>query len=171
MVTGDLGETRGGSVTAETGGSTTGGSTTGGSTTGGSTTGDSTTGGTGAAADLVLDPASLVFFELPINSLRYAVGGFDPEHQTCVTVIFFGDIMAEQCDNFMVGDSNGFPYVFITPAAAPPCMDWDYGGNVTLDAASGCVQRTNFDPLTIAIDMALTVSGAPFTGTIAVASP
>ncbi len=140
-----------------------------------SSTTTSTTSDTGdtsdAATDLVLDPASLVFFELPINSLRYAVGGFDPAQHTCVTVIFFDDLATRRCDDFQTGDTNGVPYVFIAPNAAPPCMDWGYGGNVTLDAATGCVELTSHDPLTIALDMMLTVSGAPFTGTITVASP
>jgi hypothetical protein len=135
----------------------------------GPSTSDTST--TGPATGLVLDPASLNFFELPIGSVRYAVAGFDPAQQTCVSVIFFGDIETEVCDAFEVGDNAGFPYVFITPDATPPCMDWDYAGNVTLDAASGCVRLTSHDPLTIALDMTLAVSGEPFTGTITVASP
>lgn len=47
----------------------------------------------------------------------------------------------------------------------------DCAGKVTLDAAAGCVHLTSHDPLTIALDMTMTVTGAPFTGTITVAGP
>jgi hypothetical protein len=145
-----------------------------------STTGDATsttcepassTGETTGGADaLVLDPRTLVFFDLPIGSIRYAVGGFDPDAQTCVSIIFFDPGEQQHCDDFQTGDNSGFPYVFIVPNSAPPCMEWDYAGNVQLDAASGCMQLTNPFPAEIAIDMELSVSGAPFTGTISVAS-
>ncbi len=158
--TSSTGEPSTSSTTSSTGDTT--------STSGSTVTTDTTTGG---GSGLVLDPASLVFFELPINSIRYAVAGFDPAQQTCVAVIFFGDIETEQCDTFKTGDDFGFPYVVVTPNATSPCMDWDYTGNVTLDSASGCVQLTASNPLQIAIDMAMTVSGPPFTGAITVASP
>lgn len=135
------------------------------------TTGESTdTGTTGDPGGLVLAPETLVFFDLPINSIRYAVGGFDPEQQTCVSIIFFDPGAEQHCDDFQTGDMFGFPYVFIVPAAAPPCMEWDYAGNVVLDAAAGCMQLTNPFPAEMTIDMQLSVSGAPFTGTISVAS-
>lgn len=136
------------------------------------TTGESTdtTGTTGDPGGLVLDPETLVFFDLPINSIRYAVGGFDPDQQTCVSIIFFDPGAEQHCDDFQTGDMFGFPYVFIVPAAAPPCMEWDYAGNVVLDAAAGCMQLTNPFPAEMTIDMQLSVSGAPFTGTISVAS-
>jgi hypothetical protein len=156
--TGGVGETTGGGSTSGSTGSSTGGS---------SGEGDSST---GAGDGLVLDPDTLVVFELPINSLRYAVSGFDADHATCVSIIFTYPGDEQHCDDFMVGDDLGFPYVFVTPDAAPPCMDWDYQGNVQLDAASGCMQLTDPAPPAITIDMTLEVSGAPFTGTISVAS-
>lgn len=174
---GSSGEPTGSGADASSAGSSSGGV---GETTGGTTSGESSEGGgsstgagdssTGAAADLVLDPDTLVVFELPINSLRYAVSGFDAEHATCVSIIFTYPGEEQHCDDFTVGDDAGFPYVFITPDAAPPCMDWDYQGNVQLDAASGCMQLTKPFPPEITIDMQLAVSGAPFTGSIAVAS-
>lgn len=169
--------TDGSGAEASSAGSSSGGV---GGTTGGTTGGESSEGGgsstgagdssTGAAAALVLDPDTLVVFELPINSLRYAVSGFDAEHATCVSIIFTYPGEEQHCDDFTVGDDAGFPYVFITPDAAPPCMDWDYQGNVQLDAASGCMQLTKPSPPEITIEMQLEVSGAPFTGSIAVAS-
>lgn len=126
-------------------------------------TGSSTTGGD---TGLVLDPATLVFFELPINSIRYAVAGYDPGHDTCVSIIFNNPDVVQHCDDFM----DGFPYVVITPGGSPPCMDWEYAGDVTLDMAAGCMQVTSLAPLAIDIDMTLQVSGDVFTGTIAVSN-
>ena len=145
--TGDTGDTGASDVTGETTGET-----------------------TGAPDGLVLDPETLVFFELPIGSIRYAVGGFDPAQQTCVTIIFYHPGEQEHCDDFKVGDTFGFPYVYIYPSPIASCTDWDYGGNVQLDAATGCMQVVELSPTMITIDMQLTVSGAAFTGTISVAS-
>ncbi len=125
---------------------------------------------TGGAGGLVLDPSTLVMFELPIGSIRYAVGGHDPGHNTCVAIIFMNPGKEEHCDDFEVGEGGMFPYVVITPDAAPPCMDWGYSGNVTVDAASGCMQVSSELPLAITIDMNLSVSGDIFSGTIAVAN-
>lgn len=125
---------------------------------------------TGGAGGLVLDPSTLVMFDLPIGSIRYAVGGHDPEHDTCVSIIFYHPGMEEHCDDFEVGEGGKFPYVVITPGGSPPCMDWDYSGNVTVDAAAGCMQVTSEAPLAISIDMNLSVSGDSFSGTIAVAN-
>ncbi len=125
---------------------------------------------TGGGDGLVLDPSTLVIFELPIGSIRYAVAGHDPGHNTCVSIIFMYPGMEEHCDDFDVGEGGMFPYVVITPDAGPPCMDWDYAGNVTVDAASGCMQVTSEFPLAITIDMNLSVSGDIFSGTIAVAN-
>ncbi len=125
---------------------------------------------TGGAGGLVLDPSTLVMFELPIGSIRYAVGGHDPEHNTCVSIIFSNPGVEEHCDDFDVGEGVNFPYVVITPGGSPPCMDWDYAGNVTVDAAAGCMQVTSEFPLAISIDMNLSVSGDSFSGTIAVSN-
>lgn len=135
----------------------------------GTDSGDSTGSGastTGGEAGLVLDPSTLVFFELPINSIRYAVGGYDPGHDTCVSIIFNNPGLEQHCDDFVVD----FPYVVITPGGAPPCMDWDYSGDVVVDAAAGCMQVTSQGPLAIDIDMTLKVSGDGFSGTIAVSN-
>jgi hypothetical protein len=132
--------------------------------------GESGESSTGPAPDgLVLDPGSLELFWLPINSLRAAVGGFDAATNTCVTVMFmFGDTTVEHCE---FQPDGLFPYVLITPDSAPPCVQWDYGPNVAIEAVSGCMQVTSEEPLDISIDMTLEVGGGPFSGKITVKSP
>jgi hypothetical protein len=133
-----------------------------------------TDGTTSSGGDVLeLDPQTLVYFELPIGSIRYAVGGHDPARDTCVSIIFSisGPIQEEpHCDDFDLSNGpSGFPYVLITPAASPPCEQWDYAPNVEAVAASGCVQLHPFvEPLHIDIDMAIEVDGQLFTGTILV---
>lgn len=125
---------------------------------------------TGPGPDgLVLDPATLEFFWLPIDSLRAAVGGFDAATNTCVTVMFMlGDTSVEHCEFLPDGL---FPYVLITPDSAPPCTQWDYVPNVEIQTVAGCMQVTSQDPLDITLDMTLEVSGGPFSGKITVKSP
>lgn len=116
----------------------------------------------GAGATMILDPATLEFFELPIGSLRYAVSGQDQASDTCVTLVWWGSF-DPMCA--MPGMRN-WPYVIVTPGARAPCMQWDYGGNLTVDDASGCVEFTSTPPLTATVDVTVQVSGAAFTGTI-----
>jgi hypothetical protein len=114
--------------------------------------------------ELVLDPDTLEFFELPIGSVRYAVAGQDMDSDTCVTLVWWGSedpICAQP-------DMQGWPYVVITPNVQAPCTQWDYGGNVTLADAQGCANFT-YGPdfsFTAEIDVSLEVSGDVFTGTI-----
>lgn len=157
------------------GGSTSGGSTgavgeTGGESSGGESSGGETADGTSGGGDgVVLDPDTLNFFWLPINSLRAGVGGFDEATNTCVTVIFtfdgFQDAMSEHC---AFDPMLGFPYVVVTPDAAPPCDQWDYAGNAEVESAMGCEQVVGDNPLKIDIDMTLAVSGL---GMVTVKSP
>jgi len=153
------------STSADTGGdSSTGGEST--------STGGSTSGTTGDGDGLVLDPDTLHFFWLPINSLRAAVGGFDAQTNTCVSVIFFFDGFQDAMDEHCVWDPmNLSPYVVITPDAAPPCDQWDYAGNVEVLSATGCQQVIQDEPPVQNIDMVLDVAGVPFTGKITVKSP
>lgn len=167
------GETNGSTSVGETGGeSSTSGEGGESTSTGGSTGDDTTSGTTGEVDGLVLDPDTLNFFWLPINSIRAAVGGFDEASNTCVSVIFFfdgfQDAMAEHC---MWDPMNFTPYVVITPDAAPPCDQWDYAGNVEVVSAVGCQQVIQDEPPVMNIDMVLEVEGAPFTGKITVKSP
>lgn len=132
----------------------------GGTSAGGS--GGTAAGGGGGGSLMVLDPSSMELFELPIGSLRYAVGGHHGPSNTCVTLVWWGSFQPLCAMNGM----QEWPYVVITPNAAPPCTQWDYSGNVNADAATGCVQFTNTPPLTAAVDVTVDVSGGLFTGTI-----
>jgi hypothetical protein len=86
----------------------------------------------------------LVFFDLPIDSLRYAVSGHDRATGLCITAVFFLNEQApldRRCDDF---DHTWFPYVVVEPADAAGC--WDYGSDVTLESARGCVDWAAFGP-------------------------
>jgi hypothetical protein len=174
------GTTSGGTTTTDPPDTTTAADSSGPADTGGETStsasssgGDDVTSGgsTGPVADgLVLDPETLEFFWLPINSIRAGVGGFDPVANTCVSIIFHftsQDTLDEHC---AFDPMNQFPYVVVTPDSQPPCMDWDYAGEVTVDSAVGCMQVTSENPLDMNIDIVLEVSGVPFTGTISVSN-
>lgn len=160
-----------GSTSDATSAATSGGPTTD-ATTSEATSGESTGGESTGGVGLVLDPSTLEDFWLPINSIRAGVGGFDPVTKSCVSVIFFfdshPDSLAQHCS---FAPMELFPYVVVTPDSAPPCQQWDYGGNVTVTAASGCMQVMSEDPIDIAIDMTIEVQGGPFPGTITVQSP
>ena len=107
---------------------------------------------------LILDPASLTFFDLPINSIRGAVSGYDAAARTCVTIVWDYSNTAHDlvpwCDEF----GAGFPYVLVVRDTDGPCGQWDYSANVTATAAEGCVQ---FQGLGIGaldlVDVAVTV--------------
>jgi hypothetical protein len=103
---------------------------------------------------MVLDPATLEFFELPIGSARYAVAGQDQASNTCVTLVWWASF-DQMC---ATPSMETWPYVIVTPGAQAPCMQWDYSGNVAVDSATGCVQFSG-PPLTASIDMAIEVSG------------
>jgi hypothetical protein len=155
---------------ASTGAITSAGST-GTSGTGGDSTGAASTGGdggstTGSDDALVLDPATLEVFNLPINSIRYAVAGHDAAHDMCVSIIWFEPPPGEHCDDF--GAPPDEPYVWIEEEASPPCMGWGYAGNVELVAASGCYEFVSFEPPAVSLAMTLEVVGDLFTGTITV---
>src|SRR5690349_896811 len=49
---------------------------------------------------IVLDPSTISFMWLPINSLRGAFSGYDPLTQTCATVIWYEDsaVFASRCE-------------------------------------------------------------------------
>lgn len=169
-----------GTTATATGGSTTSVATTTDATSGGPTgvaTGEASSGGssddgTTGVGGLVLEPETLEDFWLPINSIRAGVGGFDAATQTCVSVIFFFDSHPDALAQHCSFDPMGlFPYVIVTPDSAPPCQQWDYGGNVTVTAAAGCMQVISEDPIDIAIDMTVEVSDGPFPGTITIQSP
>jgi hypothetical protein len=129
----------------------------------GGTAGDP--GGGGSDTTVVLDPQTLEFFDLPIGSVRSAVGGHHPASNTCVSLIWFAGAGQQVCAG---GTPDTWPYVVVTPDAQPPCTQWDYGGNVMVDAASGCVQFSDTFPLSATIEMSVTISGGSLTGTVLV---
>lgn len=139
--------------------------------TGGDATGAGSTGGvggsTGGGDTLELDPRTMQFFNLPIDSLRYAAAGHDAGHGLCVAIIWFDPPPGEHCD---VEPMPLSPYVWIEPGS-PPCMGWDYGPNVELVSASGCYEWVSFEPPAATLDLTLEVVGEAFTGTITVNNP
>jgi uncharacterized membrane protein len=83
-----------------------------------------------------------IFFDLPINSLRYAVSGYDPGTDLCVTAIWFLRRARDQirhCDDF----GPLFPYVLIAPGEPAGC--WDQGTVVEPSSVSGCVDWAAFN--------------------------
>ena len=114
---------------------------------------DSDAGGVPGA--FALDPASLLFYDLPINSVRYAVSGLEPTANMCVTLVWFiteptgGDYHLCGLDPT---PPSLRPYAIVapvTPAEPPPpdgpqygaglCEVWDYGANATVVDVAGCV--------------------------------
>jgi hypothetical protein len=139
------------------------------------------TGGTGGAAGstpdaghppdtIVLDPSTIQFFALPINSMRAAISGWDPAVKACATITWDysnnGMYLGAHCDNFKAG----FPYVNITMNTDGPCGAWQYAGNVELDAAKGCVDFKMFGPASVdLVDVVAHVHGSAFTGSVVAA--
>ena len=95
-------------------------------------------------SDLVLDPDSLTFFYLPIDSIRFAVSGHDPEAQVCVTLVWdFSNTGREPgafCDDF----GPGFPYAIVVPDTDGPCGAWDYAETHPVLNAEGCLDMAGF---------------------------
>jgi hypothetical protein len=95
-------------------------------------------------ADLVLDPNSLTFFDLPIGSIRFAVSGHDPEARVCVTLVWdFSNTGREPgafCDDF----GPGFPYAIVIPDTDGPCGAWEYAETHPVQHAEGCLDMVGF---------------------------
>ena len=116
---------------------------------------------------LTLDPSTLTFFSLPIDSVRFAVSGFDPAAHVCVTLVWDysnnGQYMGAHCDDFF----PGFPYVIIVPSEDGACGAWEYSSDITVDQATGCVDFEEAGPIGVnLIDVEVKVTSATFTGTI-----
>ncbi len=118
---------------------------------------------------LHLDPSTLVFFGLPINSLRLGVSGYDPAAQACASLIWdfsnTGHVPGAHCGDFQ----DGFPYVIVKPNQSKPCPElWDYGTNLSVTNAAGCVDfaaagsPVSFD----LVDATVDVTGPGFQGTV-----
>jgi hypothetical protein len=130
-------------------------------------------GGAQEPDDLIVidDP---IFFDLPINSLRYAVSGYDADTDLCATAIFsIGDAsdLTRHCDDF----GPQFPYVVIAPGESAGC--WHYGTDVELLSVDGCVDFAAFNfPIipgkddgvehTDEVDLELRVTSDVFSGTV-----
>lgn len=94
--------------------------------------------------ELVLDPNSLMFFDLPIGSIRFAVSGHDPVARVCVTLVWdFSNTGREPgpfCDDF----GPGFPYAIVFQDTDGPCGEWEYAGTHPVLDAEGCLDMAGF---------------------------
>jgi hypothetical protein len=140
----------------------------------GSAGSDAGAGGAAVSADrLVLDPSSLVFYGLPIDSIRYAVTGYDASQRTCVTVVWqFENAtrLGASCDVFTTRAPAYFnPYVVLKTDTDGPCTDadWDYAGNVDTTSSIGCFDYAAHGGVGVdVVDVAIGVQGTAFTGTV-----
>jgi hypothetical protein len=94
----------------------------------------------GPANRLVFDQPA--FFDLPINSIRYALSGYDAAADICVTAVWFFTDQAAQ-DRLCSPDFDGQTvYFIVSPGESAGC--WDYDGNATIDRVDGCVDWSAF---------------------------
>ena len=128
---------------------------------------DGASGDASTAGTLTLDPATLTFFALPIDSIRYAVAGYDPVARACATLIWdysnTGHVLSATC---VAGEH--FPYALVELDTDGPCGAWDYGASgESVTSADGCVDFAGVTPTSIdLVDVTVAVTGTPFTGTI-----
>lgn len=107
-------------------------------------------------------------FDLPINSVRHAVSGYDAATDLCISLIWYVDTFEETrfCE---LGDTLE-TYVWIEAGASPGC--WDYAGNAELLAQRGCADFGELtEPADDAIDVAVDVTSDLFTGTVHFKTP
>lgn len=173
-------EATGGAIPGSTGGESSGGAAPvsggvggqangGAESSGGNARAEGGAGGVAISGDrLVLDPSSLVFYYLPIGSLRGAVTGYDPKQRACATIVW--EPPQATCNVFDVLGANLYnPYVVIKTDTAGPCteQDWDYQGNVATTGSTGCVDFASLGGVaTDMVDVEINVEGSAFTGTI-----
>lgn len=94
--------------------------------------------GLSATTTYHLDPASLRFFGLPINSSRFGVGGLDVASRTCLSVIWdFSNTGHGLGSGVCGGFGAGFPYLVVTTDTDGPCDQWGYAGLPFL-SGDGC---------------------------------
>jgi hypothetical protein len=126
------------------------------------------------AAAEILAPGLIViddpiFFDLPISSLQYAVSGYDPGTDLCVTAIWpIRDARdwIRHCDDF----GPGFPYVVIKPGEPAGCLS--PVADVELLSASGCVDWAAFGSgHTDEVDLELQVASDVWSGTVRIDGP
>jgi hypothetical protein len=166
---GSAAEASGGTATAAAGSA---GEASGGASTGGTVGSEAGAGGAPVSGNrLVLDPSSLVFFGLPIDSIRFAVTGYDAHQHACATIVWMPAVASNPPAMCNVFEPDGLqnPYVIIQPDTNGPCteQDWDYSGNVTTTSSTGCVDFTDAGAVgTGMVDAEIGVEGDLFTGTI-----
>jgi len=107
-----------------------------------------------------IDPESIVIFDLPITSTRFAAAGFDAASGICASIIWDysnNDLeIARHCDDF--GTYPDFHYVLVREP--PESCDnlqgfWDYSG-LEPASVSGC-----FDPAAGSVNVQLEVFTVP----------
>jgi hypothetical protein len=121
----------------------------------------------------VVEPSSLDFYYLPINSLRGAVTGYVPEARACVTVVWdysnTGRLPVRlRCDE----QGDGFPYVILETDTDGPC-DQSLGaevGEVIVAEAKGCVDFAGEAGSLDLVDVSLEVESEAFTGELVVSN-
>ncbi|MBM4394263.1 MAG: hypothetical protein FJ087_01075 [Deltaproteobacteria bacterium] len=118
------------------------------------------------ADEIRLAPATLSFYGLPIGSVRFAVSGRDPEKHACATIVWdFSNTdhaLRAHCHDF----SDHFPYVIVKTGTDADC-GWDYGTDLAVTKADGCVDFAAFGPASLdLVDVDLEVAGAGFAGRI-----
>ena len=121
----------------------------------------------------VVEPGSLEFFFLPINSVRGAVSGYVPEARACVTVVWDYSNTGRfpvrlRCDE----QGDGFPYVILETETDGPCGQ-GLGvemGNAVVTEAKGCVDFAGEPGSLDLVDVSLEVESEAFTGEIVVSN-
>jgi hypothetical protein len=105
-----------------------------------------------------------IFFDLPTGLIRYAVSGYDPGTDLCVTAIWeIRDIsdQSRHCDDF----GPRFPYVVIAPGKPAGC--WYSKTSAELLSISGCVDWAAFGSgHTDEADLELQVASDVWSGTV-----
>ena len=154
---------------------------------------DAAAGSDAAGADAAvgvrsLDPASVIFYDLPINSLRYAVSGLEPQSGLCVTLVWYvsepsSDGSYQFCG--LAPDPPGLqPYALVAPMTAPdpwmsgdpiygsrPCEVWDYGPHATVQALDGCARFNDLPVSSGQADLVVTLDSPLLSGQVAIRSP
>lgn len=108
----------------------------------------------GGPIPVLIDAESIVFFSLPVSSVRYAAAGFDSATSVCAVIIWDYSnnelTPGPHCDDF--GTYPSFPYV-VVHEQVQGCdnVQGDYAG-VEPEVAQGC-----FDPLADSVDVELEV--------------
>lgn len=132
-------------------------------------------------ATFALTPDSLLFYSLPIGSIRYAVSGYEPVTDSCVTLVWYISDTSTQFDPLCgtQPDDPPFadPYAIVappTPAGDPPdgpiygarmCEVWNYGPNATIQALTGCA-TFNRQPGVGTVDLQVTIASDQLSGTL-----